>query len=94
LIANPARKNRIAQPKLVVLQSQYRQFLNPFVQFVRELEQRYPDRDICVVVPDLIVSHWYEGLLHNNRGTFLRLVLRAQCTDRVVVIHTPFHLHD
>jgi amino acid transporter len=94
LIANPARKNRIAQPKLVVLTSQYRQFLNPFVEFVRKLELEHPDRDIAIVIPDLIVSHWYEGLLHNNRGAFLRLILRAQCSDRVVVIHTPFHLHD
>jgi amino acid transporter len=94
LIANPARRNRIAQPKLVVLTSQYRQFLNPFLEFIRKLEVDHPDRDICVVIPDLIVSHWYEGVLHNNRGAFLRLILRAQCSDRVVVIHTPFHLHD
>jgi hypothetical protein len=31
----------------VILQSQYREFLNPFVQFLRELEQRHPDRDIA-----------------------------------------------
>jgi len=94
LIANPARKNRIAQPKLVVLTSQYREFLSPFVEFVKRTEAAHPDRDIAVVIPDLIMSHWYEGALHNNRGTFLRYMLRAQCSDRVVVISTPFHLHD
>ncbi len=94
LIANPARKNRIAQPKLIVLTSQFREFLSPFVGFVKELEIRYPDRDIAVVIPDLIMSHWYEGVLHNNRGTFLRMMLRSQCSDRVVVITTPFHLHE
>lgn len=94
LIANPARKHRIAQPKLVILHSEYRQFLNPFVEFVKKLEAEHPDRDIAVVIPDLIMSHWYEGLLHNNRGTFLRMSLRAECSDRVVVINTPFHLQD
>ena len=94
LIANPARKNRIAQPKLIVLTSQYREFLNPFVEFVHKLEKDHVDRDICVVIPDLIMSHWYEGALHNNRGAFLRVLLRATCSDRVVVISTPFHLHD
>jgi hypothetical protein len=68
--------------------------LNPFVSFVRSLEEKHPDRDICVVIPDLILPHWYEGALHNNRGTFLRIALRAQCGDRVVVINTPFHMHD
>ena len=94
LIANPARKNRIAQPKLVILTSQFREFLNPFVGFINKLTAENPDRDIAVVIPDLIMSHWYEGVLHNNRGTFLRYMLRAQCSDRVVVIGTPFHLHD
>jgi amino acid transporter len=94
LIANPARRNRIAQPKLVILTSQFREFLNPFVGFIHKLTKEHPDRDIAVVIPDLIMSHWYEGVLHNNRGTFLRYVLRAQCSDRVVVIGTPFHLHD
>jgi amino acid transporter len=94
LIANPARKNRIALPKLVILTSQYRQFLNPFVGFVRNLQHEHPDRDIAVVIPDLIMSHWYEGALHNNRGAFLRAALRTNCSDRVVVISTPFHLHD
>ena len=94
LIANPARRHRIAQPKLVILTSQYRQFLTPFVDFIRTLEAEHPDRDIAIVIPDLIMSHWYEGLLHNNRGTFLRMILRAQCSDRVVVISTPFHLRD
>jgi len=94
LIANPARRNRITQPRLVILTSQYRQFLSPFVDFIKKLELEHPDRDIAVVIPDLIMSHWYEGLLHNNRGTFLRMILRAQCSDRVVVISTPFHLRD
>jgi amino acid transporter len=94
LIANPARKNRIAQPRLVVLHSEFRQFLNPFVDYVQKLAREHPDRDIAVVIPDLIMSHWYEGALHNNRGEFLRLSLRAQCTDRIVVINVPFHLED
>jgi hypothetical protein len=94
LIANPARKNRIAQPKLAILSSPYREFLRPFVTFVQRLEAEHPDRDIAIVIPDLVISHWYQGLLHNNRAAFLRMVLRAQCSDRVVVIETPFHLRD
>jgi hypothetical protein len=94
LIDNPARKAKIAPPKLVVLTSQFRQFFRPFLDFVAGLERDHPGRDIAVVVPDLIMNHWYEGLLHNNRGTFLRMMLRAQCSDRVVLISTPFHLGD
>jgi len=94
LIANPARKARIAQPKLVVLTSAYRQFFKPFVDFVAELSENNPDRDVAVVIPDLIMSHWWEGLFHNNRGTVLRAMIRARCSDHVVVLSTLFHLHD
>jgi amino acid transporter len=94
LIANPARRNRIAQPKLVILTSQYRQVLSPLVEFIKNLEAEHPARDIAIVVPELIMSHWYEELLHDHRGALLRMVLRAQCSDRVVVISTPFHVHD
>ena len=94
LIANPARAARIAQPKLVILTSEYRQFFTPFVDFVHKLEEEHRDREIAVVIPDLIMSHWYEGFLHNNRGSVLRMLIRSRCSDRVVVVATPFHLHD
>jgi len=60
---------------------------------IQKLEQEHKDRDIAVIIPDLVLPHWYEGALHNNRGAFLRIALRARCSDRVVVITTPFHLH-
>ena len=94
LIANPARKARIAQPKLVVLTSAYRQFFTPFVDFVAKLSAEHPDRDVAVVIPDLIMSHWYEGIFHNNRGAVLRAMIRGRCNGHVVVITTQFHLHD
>jgi hypothetical protein len=93
IIANPARSVGIAPPQLVRLAPQFRQFFRSFIEFVQQLETAHPDREIAVVVPDLVIDHWYEELLHNRRGTFLRLLLRTHCTDRVVVISTPFHLH-
>jgi amino acid transporter len=92
LIANPARRNRVAQPKLVILTSEYREFLSPFVDFVSKLEDEHPDRDITVIVPDLVLPDWYAELMHNHRGRFLRMALRSLCTDRVAVISAPFHL--
>jgi amino acid transporter len=94
LIANPARRARIAEPKLVTLTSAYRQFFTPFVDYVVKLSTEQPDRDVAVLIPDLIMSHWWEGMFHNNRGSLLRAMIRARCTDRVVVISTLFHLHD
>ena len=92
LIASPAHEAQIRQPKLVILTSDYRQFFKPFVDFVVKLSNDNPDRDIVVVIPDLVMNHWYEGILHNNRGAFLRSLLRTRCSSRVVVVNTPFYL--
>jgi amino acid transporter len=90
LISSRARAAGIAQPKLLVLHSKFRQFLEPFVGFVNELEAKYPDRDIAVVIPDLVMNRWFETLLHNNRGAFLSTLLRRRCSSRVVIIHTAY----
>jgi len=94
LIASRALAAGVPEPKLVVLRSKFRQFLEPFVGFVNELEAKHPNRDIAVVIPDLVMNNWYETVLHNNRGTFLRTVLRSRCSSRVVVIHTAYRLDE
>jgi hypothetical protein len=94
LIARPARHARIAQPRLVVLTSLYREFFKPFVDFVIELERANPDREIAVVIPELIVSHWYQGLFEGTHARTLRMLILARCSDRVVVITPAFHLRD
>ena len=94
LIEGPARGRGITPPKLVILKSDYRQFLKPFVDYVSELEQTHPARDIVVVIPDLVMSRWWSGILHNNRGLMLRSALRLRCTSRVFIVDTPYHLYE
>jgi len=92
LITNRALAAHIAPPKLVVLSSDYREFFNPLVDYISKLATDNPDRDVVVVIPDLVMSRWYEGFLHNNRGTLLRTLLRLRCPSRVVVVDTRFQL--
>ena len=72
----------------------YRQFFAPLVDYVEDLRDRHPERDIVVIVPDLVVHRWYHRFLHNNRGTVLRGLLRMRGGARVVVVNTPFYVSD
>jgi hypothetical protein len=81
-------------PKLVLRKSTYRQFFAPLIDYVEHLRDAHPNRDVVVIVPDLVVRRWYHAFLHNNRGTWLRTLLRLRGGPRVVVINTPFHLAD
>ena len=81
-------------PQLVLRKSTYRQFFAPLVDYVEQLRDENPERDIVVIVPDLVVRRWYHAFLHNNRGTVLRGLLRLRGGPRVVVVNTPFYLDD
>lgn len=94
LVEAPARAAAHPAPRLVVLASTYRQFFQPLVEFVLDLRDRHPTRDVVVVIPDLIEAHWYHSLLHNHRGRILRAVLRLRAGPRVVVVNTSFQLSD
>jgi amino acid transporter len=94
LVAGPARAAGLAPPQLILRKSTYRQFFAPLVEFVEQLRDRHPDRDIVVIVPDLVVRRWYHTFLHNNRGTMMRQLLRLRGGPRVVVVNTPFYLKE
>jgi amino acid transporter len=94
LVAGPARAAGLEPPQLVLRKSTYRQFFGPLVDYVEQLRDRHADRDVVVIVPDLVVRRWYHTFLHNNRGTLLRGLLRLRGGARVVVVNTPFYLED
>ena len=92
LVEAPARAAGRPAPSLKVLTSTYRHFFTPFLDFVLKLGREHPHRDVIVVIPDLVVAHWWEGLLHNNRGEILHALLRRYGGPRLVVVNTPIHL--
>jgi hypothetical protein len=92
LVGEPARAAGKPTPRLVLRKSTYRRFFVPFVDYVETLRDEHPDRDIVVVVPDLVVPRWYHAFLHNNRGSVLRALLRMRGGPRVVVVNLPFYV--
>jgi amino acid transporter len=94
LVAGPARSAGLEPPQLVLRKSTYRQFFAPLIDYVEHLRDRHPERDIVVIVPDLVVRRWYHTFLHNNRGTVLRQLLRLRGGPRVVVVNTPFYVEE
>jgi amino acid transporter len=92
LVAGPARAAGHEVPRLVLRRSTYRQFFSPLIDYVEHLRDTHADRDVVVIVPDLVVRHWYQALLHNNRGIVLKGLLRLRGGPRVVVVNTPHYL--
>jgi len=79
-------------PKLEVLRSPYRYVLMPVVEYILKLEKQSEFHKICVLVPELVVRHWWENLLHNRRADLLKVLLLLRGNQRVIVINIPWYL--
>jgi amino acid transporter len=75
---------------LTVLESPYREITRPILDYVRDLRRRSPRDVVMVYIPEYVVGHWWEQLLHNQSA--LRLKGRLLFTPGVMVTSVPFQL--
>jgi hypothetical protein len=91
-IASPLRTAGKCVPKLIKLQSPYRYILQPLVDYVLGVEKETDYHKVCVLVPELVVRHWWENLLHNRRADLLKAILLLRGNRRIIVINIPWYL--
>jgi amino acid transporter len=90
-ILAPFKAAGLKEPTLSRLESPYRQVLMPVLDYVLELEKKNENRHVAVLVPELVVRHWWENLLHNQRSSLLKLLLLVKGNQRIVVINIPWY---
>jgi hypothetical protein len=93
VVEKPARIAGLPLPQLVVLDSPYRFIVKPVVEYAIQQQVTHPDRNITMLVPELVESHWYHYLLHNNRPEAIRALLLFNGNQRITVVSIPYHLH-
>lgn len=92
VVEAPARLANLPLPKLVVLESPYRFIVKPLVDYAVALQEAHTDRNITMLLPELMESHWYHYLLHNNRPEAIRALLLFNGNQRITVVSIPYHL--
>ena len=75
---------------LVVIESPYRETVRPVLRYVRQLLRENPGDVVSVVIPEYVVEHWWQNLLHNQ--TALRLKGRLLFEPSVTVTSVPWVL--
>lgn len=91
-VEKPAGDAGCPCPRLVILRSPYRFIISPIVDYVTDLEKKNPDRQIAVLVPELVEQHWYQYFLHNQRAKLLKAMLLLKGDRRLVLISIPWYL--
>jgi len=93
VVAEPLKRSGLPVPQLTFLDSPYRFIINPIVEYVLNLEKQNPDRQIAVIIPELVEKHWYQYFLHNQRSAWLKAALLRRGTQRIAIIDVPWHLN-
>ena len=92
MVVEPLQAAKLNVPKLVILRSPYRFVVQPLVDYTLKVEAENPHRQIAVMVPELVVHHWWQNLLHNQRAQVLKLLLLVKGSQRILVINIPWYL--
>ena len=74
---------------LSVIDSPYRELTKPVVEYVRSLNPG-PEHTVTVVIPEFVVEHWWQALLHNQDA--LRLKGALLFMPWVAVISIPYRM--
>ena len=75
---------------LKVLDSPYREVTRPVVEYVRSVNRAGPRDVVSVFIPEYVVGHWWENLLHNQSAFWLKG--RLLFTPGVMVTSVPWQL--
>ncbi|MGW2402658.1 DNA-binding protein, partial [Kitasatospora sp. NPDC001664] len=75
---------------LKALNSPYREITKPVTAYVRSVRRTSPRDAVAVFIPEYVVGHWWETLLHNQSALWLKS--RLLFTPGVMVISVPWQL--
>ncbi len=92
MVATPIRNAGATMPELVTIPSTFRFVISPLMDYILKLERGHPGRKIAVLLPEMVVQHWWENALHNQRVQVLKLLLLLKGNQRIVVVNIPWYL--
>ncbi len=75
---------------LTVIDSPYREVTRPILDYVKRIRMASPRDVVTVFIPEYVVGHWWEQLLHNQSA--LRLKGRLLFQPGVMVTSVPYQL--
>ena len=75
---------------LKVLDSPFREVTKPILDYVKSIRRQSPRDAISIFIPQYVVGHWWEQLLHNQSA--IRLKSRLLFTPGVMVVSVPWQL--
>jgi amino acid transporter len=91
-VEKPVQELGLSAPRLVILENPYRYVSSPIVDYVLDLQKKDPERQLAVLIPELVERHWYYSFLHNQRGAVMKTLLYLKGSQRIAVVNVPWYI--
>lgn len=75
---------------LVIIESPYRSLVSPIVEYVKQVKADHPRHIVTVLVPEFVVTKWWERILHANSALLIKLAVAN--IPGVVVTNVRYYL--
>jgi amino acid transporter len=75
---------------LEIIESPYRSLVRPLIAYIDAIDKQLRDDTLLIVLPEMVATHWWHNLLHNQ--TALRLKAALLFRPGTVVVNVPYHL--
>jgi hypothetical protein len=79
---------------LEIVHSQRGEFTASVLLYIDDMQRRWPNALVNVIIPELYVEHWWQHLLHNQSALVLKGRLLFRHGSGVVVTSIPYHVSD
>lgn len=76
--------------ELVVIESPYRSLERPLLNYIDTMLELYPDYAVNIILPEFVVAHWWEYILHNQTAFQLKWSLLFR--KDIIVTNVPQQL--
>jgi amino acid transporter len=76
--------------ELRTVYSPFRDLTGPVLDVIDELDETRPDDVVTVVIPELVVEHWWDSALHNQSALIIKSKLRRR--PNTAIVSVPVHV--
>ena len=89
-VAAPLAAQGFEPPRLMLVPAPRRRIHEPLLELVGKLDDATPGRSVAILIPELVVRHWWERLLHGREAQRLRAALVEHAGPRLMIITSPW----
>jgi hypothetical protein len=89
-VSSPLEARGLTAPRLMMIPAPFREPHEPILALVAKIDADTPGRSVAILIPELVLRHWWTRLLHSRRAQRLRTALLEHAGPRLMVITSPW----